>query len=419
MIEKIIGATIVPDIQALAWADQIGYMVKPWTKSVETKDGFKDIVYPVAEFVTTEDCQVQDYGLNVLTTDKGYTSLILISAEGDMTSEIATNIPQRRAVNIEQDIKITVWMNNHKGATHIAKAELMKALFNIKYEQVAIQWPYIGAADTDYDIFVNTLRVRFVREINGTPFNEYTFSKDQAQFHNNYSAFGFVFKLSGLIFPNCLPAYPTLDVDACETISANPVTAYHDLIHTQKTSHRAGDEGYRLVNGLFELNNPSIYDRIQKIDPVAATPYITLAYNNEFGTTDRFTDIDGLQVYADGIVVDHLTKRMYTQGGYGLYNWSGAIDAGLSCVVGGFTDWYLITRPELESVIGMENFLDGIGSGSVITFATNKQTSTSALDSTFAYSYNAISDVTARANKTNTSAYPIFVRIFSVNDLNI
>ena len=217
MIEKIIGATIVPDIQALAWADQIGYMVKPWTKRVETKDGFTDIVYPVAEFVTTEDCQVQDYGLNVLTTDKGYTSLILISAEGDMTSEIAENIPQRRAVNIEQDIKITVWMNNHKGATHIAKAELMKALFNIKYEQVAIQWPYIGAADTDYDIFVNTLRVRFVREINGTPFNEYTFSKDQALFNQKYTAFAFVFKLTGLVFPNCAPAYPTLEADGCET----------------------------------------------------------------------------------------------------------------------------------------------------------------------------------------------------------
>ena len=217
MIEKIIGATIVPDIQALAWADQIGYMVKPWTKSVETKDGFKDIVYPVAEFVTTEDCQVQDYGLNVLTTDKGYTSLILISAEGDMTSEIAENIPQRRAVNIEQDIKITVWMNNHQGSTAIAKAELMKTLFNAIYHQVEIEWPYIGAAQAGYEIYVNKLNVRFVREVNGTPFSEYTFSKDQAQFHQKYSAFAFIFKLTGLVFPNCAPAYPTLDADACET----------------------------------------------------------------------------------------------------------------------------------------------------------------------------------------------------------
>jgi len=222
MIEKIIGATIVPDIQALAWADQIGYMVKPWTKRVETKDGFTDIVYPVAEFVTTEDCQVQDYGLNVLTTDKGYTSLILISAEGDMTSEIAPNIPQRRAVNIEQDIKITVWLNNHQGSTAIAKAELMKTLFNAIYHQVEIEWPYIGAAQAGYEIYVNKLNVRFVREVNGTPFSEYTFSKDQAQFHQKYSSFAFVFKLTGLVFPNCLPDYPVLAVDTCETPTNTP-----------------------------------------------------------------------------------------------------------------------------------------------------------------------------------------------------
>ena len=240
MIEKIIGATIVPDIQALSWADQIGWMVKPWTKSVETKDGFKEIVYPVAEFVTTEDCQVQDYGLNVLTIDKGYTSLILISAEGDMTSTIAENIPQRRAVNIEQDIKITVWMNNHQGATHIAKAELMKALFNVKYEQVAIQWPYISTADTDYDIFVNTLNVRFLREINGTPFNEYTFSKDQALFHQKYTAFAFVFKLTGLVFPNCAPAYPTLETDGCETPTNEDMTVVASGVYTPVFSGLSG-----------------------------------------------------------------------------------------------------------------------------------------------------------------------------------
>ena len=218
MIEKIIGATIVPDIQALGWADQIGWVVKPWTKRIETGEGqFSDIVFPVAEFVTTEDCDVTDYGLNILTTDKGYTSLILISLEGDMVSETAPNIPQRRALNIEQDIKISVWLNNHQGSTHLAKAELMKALYRTIYRDVTIQWPYIGAADTDYDIFINKLKVTLVREIVTNPFNEYTFSKDQAQFHNNYSAFGFVFKLSGLIFPNCLPAYPVLDPDACET----------------------------------------------------------------------------------------------------------------------------------------------------------------------------------------------------------
>ena len=222
MIERIIGATIVPAIQALTWADQIGYLVKPWTKSVETKDGFKDIVYPVARYVTTEDCQVQDYGLNVLTTDKGYTSLILISAVGDMTSVIADNIAQRRGINIEQDIKISVWINNHQGSTHTAKGELMRTLYNAVYRQVEIEWPDIGAAQAGYEMYVNKLKVSFVSESNGSPFNEYTFSKDQAQFNNNYSAFEMVFKLTGLVFPLCLPEYPELEADLCETPTNTP-----------------------------------------------------------------------------------------------------------------------------------------------------------------------------------------------------
>jgi hypothetical protein len=160
--------------------------------------------------------------LNVLTTDKGYTSLILISAEGDMTSTIAENIPQRRGRNIEQDIKVTVWMNNHQGATHIAKAELMRVLRRAIYRQVEIPWPYIGSPQTGYEMYVNKLTVSFVREINGTPFNEYTFSKDQALFNQKYSAFAFVFKMTGLVFPECLPEYPELDADLCETPTNTP-----------------------------------------------------------------------------------------------------------------------------------------------------------------------------------------------------
>jgi len=218
MIEQIIRNTIVPDIQSLTWADQIGYMVKPWTKRVQTGvDQFTDIIFPVAEFATNEDCEVNDYGLNILTTDKGYTSLILISTEGDMISETAENIPQRRALNIEQDIKISVWLNNHQGTTSIAKGELMRILYNAVYRAVEAEWPYIGGAQVGYSIFVNKLKTSFVRESNGTPFSEYTFSKDQAQFHNTYSAFELVFKLKGLVFPDCLPEYPDLDVDLCET----------------------------------------------------------------------------------------------------------------------------------------------------------------------------------------------------------
>jgi hypothetical protein len=305
MIEKIIGATIVPDIQALGWADQIGWVVKPWTKRIETGEGqFTDIVYPVAEFVTTEDCDVTDYGLNILTTDKGYTSLILISLEGDMISETAPNIPQRRALNIEQDIKISVWLNNHQGSTHLAKAELMKALYRTIYRDVTIQWPYIGAADTDYDIFINKLKVTLVREIVTNPFNEYTFSKDQAQFHNNYSAFGFVFKLSGLIFPNCLPAYPTLDVDACETPTNADMPITSSGTYTPTKSAEANIASLNMSQAQYMRVGNTVtvsghFTTLSSADFVIASFEIDLPVASNVGAID---DVSGMCSFLGGTV---------------------------------------------------------------------------------------------------------------------
>jgi hypothetical protein len=208
MIEKIIGATIVPDIDDLTWPDQIGWMVKPWTKRIEVGEGqFKDKIAPVAEFVTNTDCTVNDFGLHILNTDKSYANMILISAEGDMAVTPAENIPRRKALNIEQDIKIAVWLQNHHGGTHLAKGELIKLLWNKIYRQVKVQWPYTTAADSDYDMFINKMKLSFVRELIENPFSEYSFSEDQAQFNYNYSAFGFIFKINALVFPNCFPTY--------------------------------------------------------------------------------------------------------------------------------------------------------------------------------------------------------------------
>ncbi len=225
MIEKIIGATIVPDIQDLAWPYQIGWMVKPWTKNIEVGEGqFKSVVSPVAEFVTNTDCTVNDFGLHVLNTDKSYANMILISAEGDIVATTAENIPQRRALNIEQDIKIAVWLQNHHGGTHLAKGELIKLLYKKVYRQVKVQWPYTASADSDYDMFINKLKLSFVREMTTNPFEEYDFAKDQAQFMHNYSAFGLIFKLTGLIFPGCFPVYNQIPQECDQMIIPIEIT---------------------------------------------------------------------------------------------------------------------------------------------------------------------------------------------------
>lgn len=225
MIEKIIGATIVPDIQALGWADQIGWVVKPWTKRIETGEGqFSDIVIPVASNAISEACDIQDYGMHVLTTDKSMDILIHIGREGDMASEVAPNIAQRRALNIEQDIQISVWMNNHQGRQHLLKAALMKAFFNAEYSQQSITWTINGVTDSAYTLYLNKLKVKFIRELSNNPFSQYSFANDQAQFNHNYAAFGLVFNLQALVFPACFPVYPDLADMDCDVDFNNAFT---------------------------------------------------------------------------------------------------------------------------------------------------------------------------------------------------
>lgn len=210
MIEKIVGATIVPSLQAFTWADQIGWMAIPWTDRIEIGDKeWKDVIYPAALNVTEAGCKEAAPNLKLLGADANYRSVVLIEQEGDMTSSIAANIPRRRALNIEQDIALHVWLNDHQDTTHIVKAQVIKEFYRKIYKQVKVQWPS-SAPDADYNLFINKLRVTFVREIQD-PFSDYDFAKEKNVFHGKYAAFGMILHLSGLIFPNCAPAYPDLE----------------------------------------------------------------------------------------------------------------------------------------------------------------------------------------------------------------
>src|SRR5687767_4162532 len=64
--------------------------------------------------------------------------------------------------------------------------------------------------------------------------------------------------------------------------------AYQDIPHFQTTVYRDGDEGYRVTNGLMDLDNPDNPLYTQKLDLASADPFNTLFYNNAFGTKDRF-----------------------------------------------------------------------------------------------------------------------------------
>lgn len=214
---------------------------------------------------------------------------------------------------------------------------------------------------------------------------------------------------------------------ACELVETNPICptfegiAYQDIPHFQTTVYRTGDEGYRVVNGLMDQNNPAFPAYTQRLGWNSADPFNTLFYDNIFGTRDRFTDINGLQVYGDGIIVDHLSKRMYNVITNSAINWEDTVDLVETSVVGGFSDWHLASREEILNVYNNTSTLFTIVGISVNnamwTSTTVRDATTRANDLTLAVS--AATSVIRQSVKTQTKTNPLSVRIFDESDLNI
>ena len=107
------------------------------------------------------------------------------------------------------------------------------------------------------------------------------------------------------------------------------------------TSYRTGDDG--------------------DLEIGRATDFFTLASNNPFGNTDRFTDELGGQTYTDDIVIDWSTYDGSTVLGWrrtnnGVnINWNNAIDGALLVSIGIFTTgWRLPNWLELNSLANYE-----------------------------------------------------------------
>jgi hypothetical protein len=87
------------------------------------------------------------------------------------------------------------------------------------------------------------------------------------------------------------------------------------------------------------------------------TDFNTLASNNPWGNTNRFTDTAGTQTYANGIVIDwstydNSTVLCYFIGDASTYrNWNTSIDLKLSATIGGMTTWYLWNAREMINLL--------------------------------------------------------------------
>ena len=114
----------------------------------------------------------------------------------------------------------------------------------------------------------------------------------------------------------------------------------------ENTSYHIGDYADHRSRGTYLYTPPTNPVSTAQLDFSSVRPLITLLYNNEFGNLTRFTDINGLQVYADNYVIDHLT-------GYGIgtiemsaKTYDLQLDAAEASTLNGFTDWRMINVKE-------------------------------------------------------------------------
>lgn len=106
---------------------------------------------------------------------------------------------------------------------------------------------------------------------------------------------------------------------------------------SQLTVYRLGDDADIESTILGAARSANALKMINQIDPNDFTKVLN---TNSFGNLNLWTDINGLQVYGDNYLINHIT-------GFGIYRvlqsslaWNGYIDAALSSSQNGFTDWF-------------------------------------------------------------------------------
>lgn len=128
---------------------------------------------------------------------------------------------------------------------------------------------------------------------------------------------------------------------------------------SQITSFRTGDTGYNLQNGAYDYTPPAFPLYRQELDYNAVSPSITLLFNNAFGTKDRFTDENGLQVYGNDYFIDHLTGRGYSYAAFGTNaNWNTCVDDAFAFSDALYSDYRILNYHEMDSLIDNENLTE-------------------------------------------------------------
>jgi hypothetical protein len=178
----------------------------------------------------------------------------------------------------------------------------------------------------------------------------------------------------------------------------------------QTTSYRTGDDG--------------------DIEAGRATNFTTLAENNPFGNTNRFTDELGGSTYTNNIVIDWSTYNGTTVLGISRVaiatgqSWNTAIDDSLSYSVGTFTSgWRLPNMKEIFNLVNYANVQDNFLTYSPLNLSQTGRiywsSNTLLSSTTSAYVFNNVG-VTSQAAKITTANMTYFrVRTFTVTETTL
>lgn len=170
----------------------------------------------------------------------------------------------------------------------------------------------------------------------------------------------------------------------------------------QTTSYRTGDDG--------------------DIEAGRNTNFTTLAENNPFGNTNRFTDELGGSTYTNNIVIDWSTYDGSTVLGWRRtisidINWDNAIDGALATSIGTFTTGWRL--PNVQEILSIINFMITNGFSyspfNLVTTPYRYWTGTSGISSLTAYvctnGATLISQIT-KITSASTRYFPC--RVFTV-----
>lgn len=198
---------------------------------------------------------------------------------------------------------------------------------------------------------------------------------------------------------------------AVHNFTCTPIPVGATLMKTgQTTSYRTGDDG--------------------DLEAGRATSFTTLASNNPFGNTNRFTDELGGTTYTNNIVIDWSTYDGDTVLGISRVaiatgnTWNQAIDNSLSYSVGSFTSgWRLPNMKEIFNLLNYANSEANLLNYSPLNLSSTGRiywsANTLSSATTSAYTFNNVGNTATMTKVTSTNMTYFRVRTFTVTGTSL